>query len=296
MPAHRVRAVGYTFAGLAVAATLLIVGPPSARALARSRSAAVGSVPSAAASSPSPVSASQAPTPAPSVSPSPSPSRSGPYRVVGLGDSVPSGYACGCTSYVSLTGRHEAAQVPTTAAVSNLAEPGLTTSGLLDQLKETSVRRRIAAADLVIITIGANDFDTGSVADASCRGPGLDCFRSTLDQQASQLRSVFKEVDRLLGNRPATVLVTGYWNVFLDGDVAVARGADYVRNSNALTVAENAQIAKIGRAQGDTYVDIYTPFKGTSGTKDDTFLLAADGDHPNAAGHRKIAKALESAL
>jgi lysophospholipase L1-like esterase len=292
MPAHFVRAAGYTSAALVVAATLLIVGPPGARVLARSRSAPPASALPAAGPSPSPVSASQTPAPGPSASPS----RSGPYRVVGLGDSVPSGYACGCISYVSLVGQNEAAQAHTTADVSNLAEPSLTTSGLLDQLKDTSVRRRISAADLVIITIGANDFDTGSVADASCNGPGLDCFRSTLDQQAALLTSVFEEVDGLLGNRPATVLVTGYWNVFLDGDVAVARGADYVRNSNALTVAENAQIAEIGQAQADTYVDIYTPFKGTSGANDDTFLLAADGDHPNAAGHRTIAEALESAL
>jgi len=292
MPAHRSRAAGYAFAGLAVATTLLIAGPPGARALAGSGPATVSAVPPEAV--PSPASASQAPTPTPSASPSPT--RSGPYRVVGLGDSVPSGFACDCISYVSLVGQHEAAQRHTTADVSNLAEAGLTTSGLLDQLKGTSVRREIAAADLIIITIGANDFDSDSVADASCSGPDLDCFQSALDRQASHLTSVVKEVDELLGSRQATVLVTGYWNVFLDGDVAAARGTDYRRNSNALTVVENAQIAKIGQAQGDTYVDIYTPFKGTSGTKDDTSLLAADGDHPNAAGHRKIAKALESAL
>ena len=293
MPAHAARAggagrsVGYTLAGLVIAGTLLLfVGP---------RSSSVASAPAAA---PSPVSPSKAPaaTPSASPSPSPSPSRSGPYRVVGLGDSVPAGNACGCTSYVSLTGRRQAAHLGTTAVVSNLAQGGLTTPGLLDQLQDPSVSRQIAAADLVIVTIGANDFDTGRVASQSCDGPGLDCFRSTLTRQASQLDEVFTKVDALLAGRSATVLVTGYWNVFLDGDVAAARGTGYVRNSVALTRAENAQIAAAAERRDATYVDVFTPFKGASGTENDTSLLAADGDHPDAAGHRRIAEALQSAL
>jgi lysophospholipase L1-like esterase len=280
MPAHAARAVGYTTAGLVIAATLLLfVGQQRARALGDSPAS------SAPAAAPSPAAAL--------ASPSPSPSPSGPYRVVGLGDSVPAGSACGCTSYISLAGREQAAQQGMTADVSNLAKGGLTTPDVLAQLKDSSVRRKIAAADLVIITIGANDFDTDSVASASCGGPGLDCFQSTLKQQKSQLEDVFSEVGALTD---ATVEVTGYWNVFLDGDVAAARGADYVRNSIALTRAENAQIAAAAQQNGATYVDIFTPFKGASGAKNDTSLLAADGDHPDAAGHRKIAEALESAL
>jgi lysophospholipase L1-like esterase len=293
MPGHArgPRALPYTLAGLVVAVALLLsVGPQAARALGRSRS------PAAPAASPSPASASETPPASPSRSAAPSPTRSGPYRVVGLGDSVPAGSACDCTSYVSLAGRHEAARLGAGAAVSNLAQGGLTTAGLLDQLDQASVRRDIARADLVIITIGANDFETGSVADDSCGAPGLSCFQSTLRQQAPQLDAVLKKVGTLLGGRSATVAITGYWNVFLDGDVAAGRGDDYVRNSVALTKAENAQIAAAAKARAATYVDIFTPFKGASGTKNDTSLLAGDGDHPDAAGHRKIAKALESAL
>jgi lysophospholipase L1-like esterase len=300
MPAHAARGrrtVAYTLAALVVAAGLLLtVGPKAARALGRSLSPAAAPSPS-----PSPVSDSETPSAssassAAPASPSASPSRPGPYRVVGLGDSVPAGDACGCTSYVSLVGRHEAARQGSKAAVANLAQGGLTSDDLLDQLEQASVRRTVSAADLVIITIGANDFDTDSVATDSCGAPALSCFRSTLRQQAGRLDTALKKVDTLLAGRSATVLITGYWNVFLDGDVAAARGADYVRNSIALTQAENAQIESAARTRAATYVDVFTPFKGTSGTTNDTALLAGDGDHPNAAGHRKIAKALESAL
>ncbi|MCU7729125.1 SGNH/GDSL hydrolase family protein [Actinoplanes sp. KI2] len=280
MSAHAARgrrAGGYAIAGVLVAATLLLVaGPQAARALSRSASPAAAPV-----ATPSPASAAETKS---------------PYRVVGLGDSVPAGSACDCASYVSLVGRHEARRMGRDAVVSNLAEGGLTTAGLLDQLADAAVRRRVAAADLVIITVGANDFDTGSVADDSCGAPGLDCFRSTLQRQAARLDAVLDRVDALLGDRSAAVLVTGYWNVFLDGDVAAARGDAYVRNSVALTRAENDQIAAAARGGGATYVDLYTAFKGADGTKNDTALLAGDGDHPDAAGHREIADAVESAL
>jgi len=294
MPAHAARgrrAVTYTLAGLAVAAMLLLtVGPKAARALSLTHPSAAPSTPAVPA--PSPVSASETPA----ATPTPSPTHSGPYRVVGLGDSVPAASVCDCTSYVSLVAHHEADRLGTRATVANLADGGLTTSDVLDQLGESSVRRKIAAADLVIITIGANDFDTGTVADDSCGPPDLRCYRSTLREQASQLDDVLKKVEALLGRRSASVLMTGYWNVFLDGDVAADRGHDYVRNSVALTKAENAQIAKVAQARGATYVDLFTAFKGASGTRNDTGLLASDGDHPNAAGHRTIAKALEAVL
>ncbi|WP_412734381.1 SGNH/GDSL hydrolase family protein [Krasilnikovia sp. MM14-A1259] len=282
-------------AGLVVAATLLlVVGPRAARALGRPRSPAASapSLSRVSGSQQRPATRQRAETP----SASPSPSRSGAYRVVGLGDSVPAGDECDCTSYVSLVGRHEAQRRGGSAVVANLAQGGLTTAGLLDQLEDSSVRHQISAANLVIVTIGANDFDPDPVADDSCRAPDVSCFRSTLRQQAAQLDAVLEKVDGLLGDRSATVLITGYWNVFLDGDVAAANGDDYVRNSIALTQTENAQIAAAAQARGATYVDLLTAFKGASGTKDDTPLLADDGDHPNAAGHAKIAEALESVL
>ncbi|MFI6078113.1 SGNH/GDSL hydrolase family protein [Actinoplanes sp. NPDC051343] len=309
MPAHAAQTVGYTTAGLLIAATLLlVVGPDRASALvgpaaspsaaapsAASPSAASPSAASPSAASPSPVADSTTPSKpgSSSASASASAKKAAPYRVVGLGDSVPAGNACGCTTYVDLVGRQAANRQGTTADVSNLAQGGLTTPGLLDQLKDGSVKKKIAAADLVIITIGANDFDTGSVGSSSCAG--LYCFQSTLKQQKSQLDEVFDRVEGLL-DPDATVLVTGYWNVFLDGDVAATRGAGYVRNSVALTRAENDQIEATAEQNGATYVDIFTPFKGSSGTRNDTSLLAADGDHPNAAGHRKIAATLAAAL
>jgi lysophospholipase L1-like esterase len=224
-----------------------------------------------------------------------SPASGTPFRVVGLGDSVPAGNACGCTSYVTLAGEQAARRAGRPAAVVNLARGGLTTAGLVRQLGEAAASRAVAAADLVIVTIGANDFDEGEIGDAHCAAPALTCFRPTLARQPGQLDDVLDRIAALQAGHGGQVLVTGYWNDVLDGRVGRARGARYVATSDALTRADNAVIAAAAARHQDRYVDLYTPFKG-NGTVDDTALLAADGDHPNAAGHRLIASTVKAVL
>jgi lysophospholipase L1-like esterase len=217
-------------------------------------------------------------------------------HVVGLGDSVPAGTACGCRPYVALVADALARTQHADVTESNLAVPGLTTQGLLTELDQSTVQRAVRGADLTIVTIGANDFDSRTVTDADC-GPDahLACYRPTLLRLGELLDRV---VDRLqaLGARPgAGIVLTGYWNVFRDGQVGRQRGAAYVRNSDALTTAVDDVVAGTAARTRVTYVDVYQPFKG-DGDRDDTSLLAPDGDHPNADGHRVIAEAIAAAV
>ena len=93
-------------------------------------------------------------------------------------------------------------------------------------------------------------------------------------------------------DHPATILWASYWNVFEDGDVGRAKnGESYQSWSDRLTRATNAQICDAAQRAGATCVDLYSPFKG-DGSKDPTSWVAADGDHPNSAGHQLIASAL----
>lgn len=68
-----------------------------------------------------------------------------------------------------------------------------------------------------------------------------------------------------------------------------------MRVGDALTRKVNHAIADVAEAKEVTFVDIYTPFEGVTGTDDDTALLAPDGDHPSQQGHQQIAEALEKA-
>jgi lysophospholipase L1-like esterase len=67
-----------------------------------------------------------------------------------------------------------------------------------------------------------------------------------------------------------------------------ALGAQYMRVGDALTRQVNRIIRQVAAAAHVHFVDLYRAFRGT-GNRDDTGLLAADGDHPDAAGHRLIA-------
>ena len=234
------------------------------------------------------------PTPIPMFTSRPSPAQPTrpPIRdVVGLGDSVPAGFACSCTTYVSLVANALAKAQHTKVATHNFAQSGQTTQGLLAQLHNQAEMKALRRADVVIVTIGANDLEE----DPDCSpADSYACYRADLRALRPTYVRLLKRIHSLVQTR-ARVIVTGYWSVFQDGSVARQQGDTYVRNSNALTRAVNSLIASSAVAHAATYVDVYKPFKG-DGDRDDTWLLAADGDHPNAAGHRAIAAAIAHTL
>ncbi|HET8616167.1 MAG TPA: SGNH/GDSL hydrolase family protein [Actinomycetales bacterium] len=253
---------------------------------------------SGATASPPAASRSAAAAPAPVSRPS-SPPR--PLQVVGLGDSVTAGTACDCEDFVDLYAEGLSRRWHRTTRATNLGQGGLTSDGLLAAVEDDGTERAdIASADVVLVTIGANDlmpalhaWDDGSGQDE--RTCGGTCGTTDLDRVGRTIQATLAAIDQLRGGRRTLVLVTTYWNVFEDGDVAAAdRGQEYLRWSDGLTRRLNERIAAAARATGAVPVDLYAAFKG-DGADDPTALLAGDGDHPNAAGHRVIAEALLTA-
>jgi lysophospholipase L1-like esterase len=173
---------------------------------------------------------------------------------------------------------------------------------LLQQLGTDDVRQAVAAADVVVLTVGANDVESAAdPASCSLAGPDADaaaraCYQDELAALTPNLDRITAQVAALPTSPGARVLVTGYWNVFLDGSAARTRGDTYVRVADAVTKVVNQRIAAAAAAHGAEYVDLFAPFRGKDGSWDATPLLAGDGDHPNADGHRAIEKALASAL
>lgn len=226
------------------------------------------------------------------VGPAPS---DGVLHVVALGDSVPAGSGCGCTPFPVRYGRALAARSARPVQVHNDGVPGLTSATIAAMLQDGGTAARdVASAGLVIITIGANDFDS-SRADPSCPGGAAGCFDATLVGLAQHLDAILARVAELRRYAPTTVLLTGYWDIWKDGQVAAKAGPDYVKTGETLTRRVNQQLQQAARRDQATYVDLVTPFRGTSDSDDDTELLADDGDHPNAAGHQAIADALLAA-
>jgi lysophospholipase L1-like esterase len=217
-------------------------------------------------------------------------------RVVVLGDSVATGAGCDCRPFGPRLATLLASRLHRAVHVSTLAKDGQTAADLLSQLQsDAGTEQQLRTASAVTVTIGANDFDaSGAVPSCADRGretacydSGLKVLKPLLGQLLGRLRSLTPSHTRLL--------VTGYWNVFLDGAVGASEGAAYERTSDALTRRVNDELRAAARDVGATYIDLYRAFRGT-GTTDDTPLLAADGDHPSDAGQQRIAQVLAGGL
>lgn len=215
-----------------------------------------------------------------------------PVHVVALGDSVPSGAACGCDPFPVLYGRLLAHHTGSRVTVDDEGVNGLDTAGLVAQLRQPAVAEAVRRAGVVLVTIGANDFSDhhDDVTGGDC-GAGSECVDDEVAAMREGLARALDRVRALRDGLPTTVLVTGYWNVFEDGDVAVgASGAAGLEASLTLTRRVNTAIRGAAGSAGAAYVDLFPAFQASG--HDITGLLADDGDHPDAAGHALIARTL----
>jgi lysophospholipase L1-like esterase len=220
----------------------------------------------------------------------PAPHPPGQLQVVALGDSVTSGHNCNCAAFPQMYGALLQGRSGSPVVVHNLGVAGMDSTGLLTALNHRPVDVAIAAADVVLVTIGANDFGDhhDDVTTGQC---STACTTAELAELRTNLRRILTRIHTLRGGRPTTILTTGYWNVFQDGDVAKHNyPAPGLVATDQLTRETNTVIADTTRSDGATYVDIYNPFEDTpTGI---TKLLAPDGDHPNTTGHTLIANLL----
>ena len=184
-------------------------------------------------------------------------------NVVGIGDSVTSGSACSCETFVGLYATQLASQRGVETSSVNLGVPGWTSAQLLAAMtKPGAFRDQVAKADILLVTIGAND-----LLPLESRQPG------------GCLVACYGPLVNSVGH-----------NVGLDVG-ASENGAAFQHWSDVLTRAASSAVCTAARQASATCVSIYAPFKG-NGSKNPTSMLAGDGDHPNAAGHQVIATTL----
>ncbi len=278
--------------GVSTAPSAPPVGASAAATVAASTSGTVSAAtssgtPAAATSAARKASATSAPTPA-----------AAPLTVVGLGDSIESGYHCDCTNFVAEVAQRIGDAQGRPVKLANRAVPGAVTQDVLDQLTATETRQTVAASDLVIVEIGANDFAAGAAdlyRPECLPDQGGTCFAATEASMRRNLDSIVAQVRGLQTRPGAQVVVLGYWNVFVDGAVGRAQGDTYVAGADQVSQRVNRAAVEVAAQHGVVYADAYAPFKG-DGSRDDTPLLADDGEHPDAAGHAALAEAVLGAL
>jgi lysophospholipase L1-like esterase len=232
-------------------------------------------------------------TPSPTVGSTPSPAvGSTPpgetWSLVALGDSVPSGSNCDCTPYPQLSASSLTRGGTRQVVVSNDAVGGYTTADVLTQLRtDAAVASDVAGADVVEIEIGANDVSYGGPC-----GTSVSCYQPMIRTTERNLAEIVTQVQQLANSRPVLVVLLDYWNVWLGGRYADAKGSAYVAAGVAVTDQINTAVKGTAGRTGAAYVDLRAAFKGPGYAADETRYLASDGDHPNAAGHRLIAAAV----
>jgi lysophospholipase L1-like esterase len=214
------------------------------------------------------------------------------FLVVALGDSVPRGTNCHCTPYPPLTA--DALQATSGEAVTstNDSAAGATTSDVLRQLTSNpTVRADVRNADVIEIEIGAND-----VGYSKACGTSVACYAPRIPTIRKNLTAIVRDARNLAAGRKVLVVLLDYWNVWLGGQYAAAKGNAYVAAGEEMTDRVDRVIKATAAKTGSAYVDLRAAFKGPDYAFDETHYLSTDGDHPNAAGHEQIATAAEAVI
>ena len=200
---------------------------------------------------------------------------------------MPRGTNCDCRPYPPRTADDLTKSSGHTVTAHNDAVAGATSSNVLQQLKtDTKVIDHVRAADVVEIEVGANDVPYSK----SC-GTTVACYEPRIPGIEKNLAEIVRRARELTAGHKSLVVLLDYWSVWLGGQVAAARGDAYVNAAAEVTDEVNTVIKSTAKKTGSAYVDLRAAFKGPDYTYDETHYLASDGDHPNAAGHRKIAQA-----
>ena len=146
-------------------------------------------------------------------------------------------------------------------------------------------------ARAIEIEIGAND-----VAYSRSCGTKTACYAPRIPMIKTNLATIVARVHRLAGNRHVLVVLLDYWSVWLGGQYAAAKGDAYVAAAAEMTrhgqhrhqVDGGRQRVRVRRrprrVQKPSYAD------------DETHYLSNDGDHPNEAGHKRIAAATQAVI
>jgi lysophospholipase L1-like esterase len=194
------------------------------------------------------------------------------------------------SAYAALVG----AEAGRKATVDNDAVSGSTSADLVNQLATGSVQAQVRSATTVLVMTGANDFND-AFDQVSLGAPAAAAYGPVATAVQENVTTTVEKIHAL--NAGAHVVVLDYWAAMEDGAVAAK---DYDAATMAASIASttyvNDALALAAKATDAIYISTYAAFKGPDGATDPTALLAADGDHPDAAGHEVIARAVYAVL
>jgi lysophospholipase L1-like esterase len=187
--------------------------------------------------------------------------------MVVFGDSWPYGAHCnGCTPFPDLYA--EALDVEAPTEFTNLTENGGTSESLLAEIREYApYRDAIAAADVIVISIGANDLEPAlaSYGADTCGPPkGLGCFREVADDWGRNMDAILTEVDELRGGRPTAIRVLTQANE-ADSDLSFMFGESFLTDQLPQVMEwQNQEFCRAATRHHDQCVDLRPVLNGSN--------------------------------
>jgi lysophospholipase L1-like esterase len=142
--------------------------------------------------------------------------------------------------------------------------------------------------------VGANDF-VAPFTQVTGNPKATNQFATVGKALRTNMASIIGRIHELA---PATrVVVLGYWNVMEDGQAAAHDYTAAQRAASLLATDTANEALRSAAVSADAqFVPTLELFHGKSKNRDPSTMLAADGDHPNVAGHQAIAAALAAAV
>jgi lysophospholipase L1-like esterase len=207
--------------------------------------------------------------------------------------------------YVTLYGRETSRALNVPVTVLNRAEHNSLDSRQLraEVRASSSLRRDLARADIVTLTVGHNNTpwvanddpcdgaasntnDLNSIDWPRYRGP---CSAKLASRLRQNISGILHDVRSLRGGKPTIIRVTNFHNDNI-GDPTVPRAA--YRPTKIVVDRFSAAICAAAARATVPCTDIYHAFNGPNGQRFDGPLVAHDHVHPNQRGHTLITKLL----
>ena len=159
--------------------------------------------------------------------------------------------------------------------ITNFGISGYRSDQLLKKTKEKDVIKAIKSADLIIMTIGANDLM--KIFKKHVSDLQVEPFFNEMNSYEKRLDSIFKSIKK--SNPNAKIYLLGFYNPFAEYFADIDE-LNYISSSwnasSAMVAVKNKNVHFIPTA------DLFTDNTNS--------LLAEDNFHPNKKGYTKIAK------
>jgi lysophospholipase L1-like esterase len=212
-----------------------------------------------------------------------------------LGDSFTKTQDSSGKTYLDLFAAELSDQTGTTVTVDDRSDDASTSDGLADRLaNDAATKEAVAAADIVLVSVGGNDSDPFGVYPPGTCAPDQaqrKCLQTYAPRFAANYHSILDAITTLRAGRPTAIRVTSADNPFVGWSEAPDPGFG-VRFYRQVAEAETAAACRIAKANGALCVDYLHIFGGPDGTQDPKPYLASDHAHPGDKGIRAIADEL----